>query len=163
MAREAECKVLAESVRWLANFQLTYFSFIHHRIREHLDPLMPDCGRVPAYQAGEEEDAVNFIWDAVGQAIWNIHKEMGKLSLEPSMSRFATVEEFKDQVLRREEIDQEWKAFTFYFRESLWPDDFHRVAGEQGLYRSWLDALRMVQTQSGEPLSCLNIPPQQES
>ena len=61
------------------------------------------------------------------------------------------IEEFKDLILRRQEVSREWKDFTFQLKEDLWPDAFGRAKAEQGLNQRWLDAIRSAQSAADNP------------
>jgi hypothetical protein len=142
-AQEADCPELAKGFGFVANFALTYFGFIHHRIREALDPLTPDARPLPPISTGP--DAHEFLWDAVEHAVFQMRKQLAGLLAEPTMARFAMAEEFKDQAVRREGVDDEWERFTSAYRDVLWPGSFLQAEGEAALYKRWTEAVQQVE------------------
>ncbi|MHB1426848.1 MAG: hypothetical protein ACYC3I_27135 [Gemmataceae bacterium] len=143
LARESDCPKLASSFRFLTDFALTYFGFIHHRIRDALDPLTPDAQPLPVATSGA--DAYQSLWDALAHALYGIQKRLAGFLTEPAMACFAMGEEFMDQIVRREQIESEWERFTASYRDSLWPDRFAKVEGEGRLYQKWLEAVQQVE------------------
>lgn len=108
----------------LANFKLLYRGFVQHRIRKHLNCLMPD-----------DPDARDFETNAQGvfeklnllhkRSLSNIQESLEELCWEPSMAVFAIIEEFKDRILRAEEVSRnDWEFFVEEHRAEIWPEKF---------------------------------------
>ena len=105
-----------------------------------MDPLTPDARPLPALTSGAE--AYQFLWDAIAHAVYGIQKRLDGFLTEPAMACFAMAEEFMDQIVRREQVDPEWERFTSSYRDSLWPDRFAKVEGEDRLYQKWLEVVQ---------------------
>jgi hypothetical protein len=152
-ANETGCLELENGFRFASEFRLTYFGFIHHRIRKQLDSLVPDDQTIPLVSGGRNpgQKAVEHLKHAVHEAVYLIQESLEKLVAEPAMARFAMVEEFKDQVLRREQIEDEWERLTFEYKTSLWPDQFDKAKGEAGLHQKWIAAVDNVDGLAASP------------
>lgn len=160
LAREAVCPQLAGAFHFLAEFRLTYFGFIHHRIRQELNPLTPDANPLlTAATVTTATEAVALLSHSLGQAIYQIDKRMKEILVEPSVARFAMVEEFCDQVLRRMGVQEEWEQFTRSHGEQLWPGRFDKARGDAGLYREWAAAVGELAVAASDPALRLQTQP----
>ena len=47
------------------------------------------------------------------------------------------VEEFVDQILRAEDVEEEWRAFYNEIRSEVWPDEFEKIGEKSRIRRRW--------------------------
>lgn len=163
LALEAGAVSVLRAVEFLRAFRLTYFGFLHHRIRQHLAPLTPNEKQMPPFIAGEQADAVKFLWDSIGEVAWNIQQTVKQLAFEPSMSRFAMVEEFRDQLLRHDETRDDWRKLTRRYRERIWPEKFAQVTKRHRQLSGWTTVLQSLAMIARDPaLQFAGAPPPTE-
>ena len=108
----------------LASFKLVYRGFVQHRIRKHLNCLMPDDPDAIDVEASAQGvfDKLNLLHK---RALSNIQESLEELCWEPSMAVFAVIEEFKDRILRAEEVGRnDWEYLMEEHRAEIWPEKF---------------------------------------
>ncbi|MCU0570461.1 MAG: hypothetical protein MUF49_28295 [Oculatellaceae cyanobacterium Prado106] len=148
----------------LATFDLQYRGLIQHRIRKHLDVLDPD--RTPFRHTGTRiggakkptaEGIEKSLKLAQTQAVNNCEKELKILLKEPNQAGFAIVEEFVDQVLRAEDVDQDWQKFLNEFAADVWPNEFDSTIRLSHFRGDWLKTIKqVVNTSSPETMNFSN-------
>jgi hypothetical protein len=124
MEENPAVKTLYNGFNDLSSFKLVYRGFVQHRIRRHLSCLMPDD-----LDARDFETNAKGVFDKLNllhkQALSNIQDSLEELCWEPSMAVFAVIEEFKDRILRAEEVQRnDWEYFMEEHRSEIWPEKF---------------------------------------
>ncbi len=143
----------------LAGFELSYRGLILHRIRKHLDVLTnvtATSGQSPAEDAEPPTLSVNSnttaeeILEALridyDKAVNRIKPALEEFLSEPSQAVYGMVEEFVDNVIRQEDIEDEWQDFLIPMRGKLWPDEFGKPERERQQRKQWLEMVELVKT-----------------
>ena len=135
----------------LATFELQYRGLVQHRIRKHLDVLIPD--RTPyKLEAGffnksspPHEKIESNLKKAQAEAVNNCEKELNNLLKEPSQAGFAIIEEFVDRVLRAENVRMQWEIFLQEIAEDVWSDEYKKSKLGSQLKEHWLDKVKVLE------------------
>jgi hypothetical protein len=115
---------LQEGFSALVEFQLLFRGMVQHRIREKLDILVSDKTDILLPKEPKAEDAMERLETAHGEVLSRIEQPLRDLLWEPSMAKFAVVEDFIDRVLRAESAEREWNFLIDTFKGELWPAEF---------------------------------------
>lgn len=134
-----EASKLKFGVRTLAEFQLSYRGLIQHRIRKHLDDLMPDATTLQLSAAPTAKEVQQCLQALHAEAVYKCGSALDDLLSEPSQAAFAIVEEFLDRVLRSQGVKTEWRIFLEELRDRVWQDEFERLGERSRDRRDWLD------------------------
>jgi hypothetical protein len=147
----------------LATFDLQYRGLLQHRIRKHLDDLIPNTtkyklddsswkeklndinplkGKMP--KPSPAEKIFNNLFDAQAEAVNKCEKELETLLTEPSQAGFAIVEEFIDRILRARGVDYEWQVFLKEVAPDVWGDDFGAAREFTQLRKEWVQKIGEV-------------------
>ena len=138
----------------LAEFELSYRGLILHRIRQHLDGLTnvsPTVGQsqTEATLKIDSNTSPEDIFEAFQidyeTAINRIKPALEEFLCEPSQAAYAMIEEFVDNVIRQEEIEDEWQDFLIPLRGKLWPDEFGKPEQERQQRQQWLEVVHHVE------------------
>ncbi len=121
---DASLFALYEGFFALNSFHLSYRGLIQHRIREHLDDMVPNTTQIRLPASPSEQHMLAALDVAYKEALFKIDKEIKALLWEPSMAGFVVIEEFVDRVLRSEDIRTQWRFFIWEQRKTIWPVDF---------------------------------------
>lgn len=92
----------------LATFDLSYRGLIQHRIRQHLDDLIPDETALQLSSSPSSQEVLNCLKSLHSEAVYKCGTALDDLLAEPSQAAFAIVEEFLDRILRAEGVKTEW-------------------------------------------------------
>ncbi len=120
---------------------------IQHRIRQHLDILIPNEPECPLLSNTQSAEQVLLnLKTAYFQAAYNCENVLNDVLREPSQAAFAIVEEFLDRILRVRNVKNEWFIFLYEYRSEIWPSVFKDLADQSRLQREWLDTIEKVNT-----------------
>lgn len=125
-----EMPILLEGFNLLAGWRMNYRSFIQHRLRSSLnklDPLDP-ASREYGYPSDSDE-AVSMLQSLYNETIGEIRKAFAGIYSEPNKAAFAVAEEFKDIVIRSNELEgrsleNQWRRFYRSIRGRVWPEEY---------------------------------------
>ena len=137
----------------LATFDLSYRGLIQHRIRIHLDNLTPDGTPLRLSQHPRAEEIKVYLEDLYPQAISKCKMALEGILSEPNQAAFAIVEEFVDQVLRAEDIEDEWEFFLGDIRDQVWPNEFSELGENTKIRRDWIALIKRVRVANQVDLS----------
>jgi energy-coupling factor transporter ATP-binding protein EcfA2 len=146
-------KKLKQGFKIFADFELSYRGLILHRIRQHLDGLT----NIPATsgQSGQSyeqqnptllvssftsaEDILEALKIDYDKAVYRIKPALEEFLCEPSQAAYAMVEEFVDNIIRQEDIVEEWKNFLRPLRGQIWSAEFAKTEQKRQQQKGWLD------------------------
>lgn len=150
-----ELNNLKQPIETLANFEMNYRNHIRYLVRPYLDNLNPDKTNMqltPIKESGIEtaeikskkaEEIQNYLEILHGEAIYNCEVHLPLIYSKPSEEIFMEIEEFVDQILRSETVEEQWQILLFSLKSSLWPEEFG--GNTQGNYRQqWLNLVEQV-------------------
>jgi hypothetical protein len=137
------------ALEMLIDFDLSYRSFIQHRIRPSLDnvygdnPMIdfPRDGRLP-----DEKDVRQMLEATYKEALYGCETALLELLPEPNRAVFAIVEEFRDRVLRARGVKREWEAIYQDLRAEIWAESFEALAEKAVHLRTWNEAVQRLET-----------------
>ncbi|KYC36127.1 hypothetical protein WA1_41035 [Scytonema hofmannii PCC 7110] len=102
----------------LDEYQLSYRGFIQHRLRKSLDGLTPNEPVAPKLTgATSAEQVLLNLKIAHAETLSKCENALKQLLSEPNQAAYAIVEEFFDTILRRTNIESEWRIFLQNGRE----------------------------------------------
>ncbi len=155
----SELRRLKQGLGIFAEFELSYRGLMQHRIRKHLDgitniiPTNSQTGHAPEQQTDtlrpsastsadeillalqiEYETAVNRIIPALEELLW-----------EPSQAAYAMVEEFVDNIIHQEDIQEEWKNFLRGVRSQIWQEELGKLEQDNARRQKWLTSVKQVE------------------
>ncbi len=155
----SEPRRLKQGLKIFAEFELSYRGLMQHRIRKHLDgitniiPTNSQTGQTPEQQTDtlrpsastsadeillalqiEYETAVNRIIPALEELLW-----------EPSQAAYAMVEEFVDNIIHQEDIQEEWKNFLRGVRSQVWQEELGKLEQDNARLQNWLTSVKQVE------------------
>ena len=141
-----DLKTLKQGFEILATFEISYRGLIQHRIRQHLDELTPNRNMDLPFDATLTPEQIQInILEAVDEfykaAVRRCENALKSFLSEPNQAAFAMVEEFVDQVLRAEGVQDEWRVFLEEMRSEIWPKEFDRLGERTRLRQEWLNAV----------------------
>jgi hypothetical protein len=146
----------------LATFDLQYRGLLQHRIRKHLDDLIPNTTKYKlddsslmeklndinpmkkALKSSPAEKIFNNLSKAQTEAGNKCEQELKTLLTEPSQAGFAIVEEFIDRILRARGVDYEWQVFLKEVAPDVWVDDFGAAREFTQLRKEWVQKIGEV-------------------
>lgn len=162
---------LKQGLRIFIDFELSYRGLVQHRIRKHLDQLTnvlpsnnstgqlldkdeilrPDASTT----AQEILTALEIKYDT---AVHRIQPALEELLWEPSQAAYAMVEEFVDNIIRQEDVQEEWKNFLREVRSQVWPEQLGQLENNHQLRDHWLQLVKNVETANqSELFQFLNV------
>ncbi|NES79286.1 MULTISPECIES: hypothetical protein [unclassified Okeania] len=121
----------------LWNFEMSYEVNFHYRIRQHLDDLTPDDTSLRLSAKPTAEEVLENLTQLHQETVYKCQEALADLSSEPKLAVFAAVEEFVDQVLRGEEIKNEWPVFLYEVRSQVWPTYFKPMGEGSNSLKEW--------------------------
>lgn len=152
-------KRLKQGFKIFYEFELSYRGFMQHRIRKHLDgitniiPTNSHIGPILEQQTDtllpsastsadeilsaleiEYEKAVNRIIPALEELLW-----------EPNQAAYAMVEEFVDNIIHQEDIQEEWKNFLRGVRSQVWPEELGNLEQDNKRLKNWLTSVKQAE------------------
>ncbi|MUG93943.1 hypothetical protein F7734_16665 [Scytonema sp. UIC 10036] len=102
----------------LAEYQLSYRGFIQHRLRQSLDGLTPnETATLKLTRSTSAEQVLLNLKIAYAETLSKCENTLKQLLSEPNQAAYATVEEFVDTILRKKNIENEWRIFLQQERE----------------------------------------------
>ena len=126
----------------LAEFELSYRGFVQHRIRQHLDGLIPnEPTTLQLSKSPSAQQVLINLKTAHAEAVYKCENALQNLLCEPSQAAFAIVEEFLDRVLRARDVEIEWRIFLDDVRLKVWPTEFTELGNRTRQRRDWLDSV----------------------
>ena len=150
---------LKQGLRIFIDFELSYRGLVQHRIRKHLDQLTnvlpsnnstgqlldkdeilrPDASTT----AQEILTALEIKYDT---AVHRIQPALEELLWEPNQAAYAMVEEFVDNIIRQEDVQEEWKNFLREVRSQVWPEQLGQLENNHELRDHWLQLVKNVES-----------------
>ncbi len=125
---------LVKGLTLLDGWTMSYRSFIQHRLRSALnglDPLDVECKQKGAPTT--EEQAVEILGGAYKETIYKVRQALDGIYSEPNKAAFAVAEEFKDIMIRSNEmqgrdmklnLDIQWRRFYRSIRGNVWQEEY---------------------------------------
>ncbi|MBF0226887.1 MAG: dynamin family protein [Desulfobacterales bacterium] len=145
---DEEMPNLKDAFTYLSKFDFSYHSHFHHRIRERMylldtfnqdfeDKLLPkDRGKKEIQEVAQEIQ--RGLQSHYLETIYEINKKLSdEMYSDPAYAVFSLVEEIGDRLVRKEDIEFEWKDFIYNFRGRLWPEIFGKFEKYKELYKNW--------------------------
>jgi phage shock protein A len=146
----------------LATFDLQYRGLLQHRIRKHLDNLIPNTTKYKFDDSSfmdkwidtktktiqvpsPAEKIFNNLSKAQSEAVNKCEKELKTLLTEPSQACFSIVEEFIDRILRAKDVEDEWSIFLKEVAPDVWVDDFGITRELTQLRQGWMQMIGEVE------------------
>ncbi|MEC4813281.1 MAG: hypothetical protein SAK29_08435 [Scytonema sp. PMC 1069.18] len=144
-----DLKTLKQGFQILATFEISYRGLIQHRIRQHLDELTPNRNIDLPFDATLTPEQIQInILEALDEfykaAVRRCENALRNFLSEPNQAAFAMVEEFVDQVLRAEGVQDEWRVFLEEMRSEIWPNEFDRLGERTRLRQEWLHVVEQA-------------------
>jgi hypothetical protein len=147
----------------LATFDLEYRGLLQHRIRKHLDDLIPnttkykldnsslmeklnDINPRKTHKSSPAEKILSNLSKAQSEAVNKCEKELKTLLTEPSQAGFAIIEEFIDRILRAKGVDYEWQVFLKEVAPDIWGGDFDVARESAQLRKEWIQKIGEVES-----------------
>ncbi|MDJ0552901.1 MAG: hypothetical protein QNJ68_00340 [Microcoleaceae cyanobacterium MO_207.B10] len=141
----------------LWDFEMSYEVNFHYRIRQHLDDLTPDDTSLRLSSKPTAEEVLENLEQLHQETVYKCQEALEDLYAEPKLAVFAAVEEFVDQVLRAEEVKNEWPVFLYEVRSQVWPANFKPMGEGSDTIREWQKLVEIVaQTNQLEFLQFIN-------
>ena len=128
---------LQKAFQNLWHFEMSYEVNFHYRIRQHLDDLTPDDTSLRLSSKPSAEEVLENLEQLHQETVYKCQEALADLYAEPKLAVFAVVEEFVDQVLRAEEVKNEWPVFLYEVRSQVWPVHFKPMGEGSDTVREW--------------------------
>jgi hypothetical protein len=122
----------------LAQFDLSYRGLIQHRIRQHLDDLIPDETSLQLSPSPSAAEVLSCLNSLHAEAIYKCETALDDLLAEPNQAAFAIVEEFLDRILRAKKVRQEWLKFLQEIYDRFWLEEFAEFAHNNKISQQWI-------------------------
>jgi hypothetical protein len=136
------------AVEILIEFELSYRSFIQHRIRDCLDGMQADHPRIKILPDTSPPPDGVFVREALSETyqetLFECEQRLRDLLTEPNKALHGIVEEFRDRVLRSRRIQNEWRAIYQDMRTEIWADQFAALAESAVHMRTWNEAVQQL-------------------
>ncbi|MBV9691056.1 MAG: hypothetical protein JO202_15265 [Ktedonobacteraceae bacterium] len=128
--------------RAFARYELSYRGFFQQRIRKHLDRLITDRATDlklsdPSNPTTCATEVFNLLKKAQADTVSALQTELSKYFVEPSQAAFAVVEEFVDQTIRAEGVDEEWGNYYRSVQDRVWEADFKKITDRKRILDEW--------------------------
>ena len=128
-------------LRLLDGWTMSYRSFIQHRIRKALNCLDPDDEECKSQgRPNDASQAFKMLEGAYKETTYRVKQALKDVYTEPNEAAFAVAEEFKDIMIRsnemlsmsedknieryRHNLTLQWKRFYRPIRGDIWPEEF---------------------------------------
>ena len=135
---------LKQGFEILSNFNLSYSGMFQHRIRRQLEDVTPDKTEVKLEQPYSAEQIQQKLQLLHRKVIYDCDNALKGFFGEPSLAAFGMVEEFIDQVLRSENVEDDWQDFLEENKEKVWPEKFDLDNDLAQTRHQWLDLVEKV-------------------
>ncbi len=132
----------------LAQFDLSYRGLIQHRIRQHLDDLIPDETSLQLSPSPSAAEVLSCLTSLHAEAIYKCETALDDLLAEPNQAAFAIVEEFLDRILRAKNVRQEWLKFLQEIYDRVWLEEFAEFAHNNKINQQWIAGVERAITLS---------------
>lgn len=133
----AEYASLQAAFQTLAEFELSYRGFIQYRIRQNLDQLTPDFTELRLSAQPTAEQVLDYLQVLHAETLYKLESAFDDWLADPNQVAFAIVEEFVDQILRAEEVYEQWRTFYFEIRSDVWSSEFQKFGERSRIRRQW--------------------------
>ena len=144
-----------EGFEYVTNFDYSYPSHFHHRVRGEMDRLSTYTRATVDEIIPKDADQKNVSEKAaeIARGLSNIYQETifrvkDKLTKEmnedPSHAIYTLVEEVKDRLVRAKNIDDEWFDFLAPLRAKVWADIFKEQEKILTLRKQWRDSIDRI-------------------
>jgi GTPase Era involved in 16S rRNA processing len=154
------CPHLRQGLRIFIDFELSYRGLVQHRIRKHLDeltnvlPSKNSTGQLvdkpdeilPIVASTTAEEILTALEIKYDKAVHRIQPALEELLWEPNQAAYAMVEEFVDNIIRQEDVQEEWKNFLMEVRSQVWPEELGQLENNHELRDHWLQLVKNVET-----------------
>ena len=154
------CPHLRQGLRIFIDFELSYRGLVQHRIRKHLDeltnvlPSKNSTGQLvdkpdeilPIVASTTAEEILTALEIKYDKAVHRIQPALEELLWEPNQAAYAMVEEFVDNIIRQEDVQEEWKNFLMEVRSQVWPEQLGQLENNHELRAHWLQLVKNVET-----------------
>ncbi|MGA8897407.1 MAG: hypothetical protein WB539_19170 [Planktothrix agardhii] len=154
------CPHLRQGLRIFIDFELSYRGLVQHRIRKHLDeltnvlPSKNSTGQLvdkpdeilPIVASTTAEEILTALEIKYDKAVHRIQPALEELLWEPNQAAYAMVEEFVDNIIRQEDVQEEWKNFLMEVRSQVWPEQLGQLENNHELRDHWLKLVKNVET-----------------
>jgi len=146
-----EQEIVTHAVELFLASGLSFRGFIQPRVRQALDVLdtsskvAADFVFAPGDSIDEVIEKLTMAWE---QATAVCREEMRRMAKEPSMARFAAVEDFVDAIVRQggeQQAKDRWRLFYRELRSEIWKDDFAQLEADTRLRKDWDHAVASIQ------------------
>lgn len=149
---EHEHPELCSAFKYMFDFNFSYQSHFHYRVRQQmnsLDPLNnPACvsDMIPQDATAHHAPDIGRGLEAMyRQAISRIRKQfITEMQTDPGNAVFALVEEIRDRLVRSEHVTKEWRSFLYLRRGQVWPEEFSRFERETALRQKWQKMIEAI-------------------
>lgn len=132
---------VTEAINLLLSDGLSFRGWIYPRVRPHVDTLDPNINPYIGYTEDISPKVVNddidTLWNA---ACYSIHEEIENASKEPSRSRFAMVQDFRDLIFYKggsNYASGQWELFYGQHRDEIWPEEFGSLEHKARFIKVW--------------------------
>ena len=154
------CPHLRQGLRIFIDFELSYRGLVQHRIRKHLDeltnvlPSKNSTGQLvdkpdeilPIVASTTAEEILTALEIKYDKAVHRIQPALEELLWEPNQAAYAMVEEFVDNIIRQEDVQEEWKNFLMEVRSQVWPEELGQLENNHELRDHWLQLVKNVES-----------------
>jgi len=143
-------EIMRHAIETLCSAGLSFRGFIQPRVRQCIDVLDGDSaasknfGFIPGDSAEDVKEKLELAWE---NASFNCREAIDKMAKEPSMARFAAVEDFRDAVLHTGGEDQAKAAWMLFYHDNrgdVWPEQFEKLDADTHLRKEWEKAVRSL-------------------
>lgn len=162
---KARHPTMTTCLNYILNFDLSYHSHFHYRVREKmfwLDPMssadLPGKYIPSNAKAENAEDIERALTEAYRRVVFEVRQVLtDAMYSDPLKAVFALIEEFKDRMVRTKGVEKEWKNFLREHRSEAWPQEFDRFQAETGFSNSWKRCIEKALMKADEVISFLEI------
>ncbi|MFT3991954.1 MAG: GTPase domain-containing protein [Luteolibacter sp.] len=145
-------EIVKRAIGLFASAGLSFRGFIQPRVRECLNVLDSSHPAANPYRhiggdkAQDVKDKLSLAWE---KACFNCRTEIEEMAKEPSMARFAAIEDFTDSIRRHgglKSAENRWKRFYKENRADVWPEDFEKLEADTRLRKEWGNAVSALRS-----------------
>ncbi|MGB7440368.1 MAG: AAA-like domain-containing protein [Coleofasciculaceae cyanobacterium] len=115
---------LKKPLQTLANFQMSYQLDFQAEIQKQMDSLNPNKSRFRLGANPSAEEVQAYLKANYQQAVGKCEEVLRDLSGKPRQVAFGVIKTFVDQVLRAEDIKDEWDILFYQERAQIWSAEF---------------------------------------
>jgi Dynamin family len=130
-------KNIKEGFEILSGFELSYRGLFQPRIRKHLSLITPDETDVQLPANENANGIVARLTKLHGEVLSNCEGAMRGMDGEPKLAAFAIFEEFFDQVVNAEDVEEQWQDFLEDHKQQIWVSRFNPDPQIKALEGKW--------------------------